>query len=139
MEVTSVLSIPDDELVFTFIRASGPGGQNVNKVATVAQLRFDVCSSSSLQVEVKERLVKLAGSRMTQDGVLVIEARRFRTQEQNRHDAEARLVALIQKALAQPKQRRPTRPGAAAQAKRVDTKKHRGTIKRLRQMPSDQD
>jgi ribosome-associated protein len=139
MEVTSLLSIPDDELVFTFIRASGPGGQNVNKVATVAQLRFDVCSSSSLQVEVKERLVKLAGSRMTQDGVLVIEARRFRTQEQNRHDAEARLVALIQKALAQPKQRRPTRPGAAAQAKRVDTKKHRGTIKRLRQMPSDQD
>ncbi len=139
MEITSALSIPDDELVFTFVRGSGPGGQNVNKVASVAQLRFDVRSSPSLQVEVKERLVKLAGSRMTQDGVLVIEARRFRTQEQNRHDAEARLVALILKALSKPKQRRLTRPGAAAKAKRIDTKKHRATIKHLRQIPSDQD
>jgi ribosome-associated protein len=139
MEITTTLTIPNDELVVTFIRASGPGGQNVNKVATAAQLRFHVFNSPSLPAEVKERLVKLAGSRLTLDGVLVIEARRFRTQEQNRHDAEQRLAALIQKALVIPKKRRPTRPGAAAKAKRVDTKKRRGTIKRLRRLISKND
>jgi ribosome-associated protein len=139
MEITTTLTIPDDELVVTFIRASGPGGQNVNKVATAAQLRFHVFNSQSLPAEVKERLVRLAGSRLTLDGVLVIEARRFRTHEQNRHDAEQRLAALIQKALVIPKKRRPTRPGAAARAKRVDTKKRRGTIKRLRRLISKND
>jgi ribosome-associated protein len=139
LQITPTLTIPDDELIFTFVRASGPGGQNVNKVATAAQLRFDVRNSPSLPAEVKERLARLAGVRMTLDGVLVIEARRYRTQEQNRLDARQRLVTLIQKALVRPKKRRPTRPSATAKAKRVDTKKRRGTIKRLRRVPSNHD
>jgi ribosome-associated protein len=133
MEITPSLSIPDSELSIDFIRASGPGGQNVNKVATAAQLRFDVRNSPSLTEEVKARLVRLAGSRITQDGILVIEAKRYRTQEQNRADAMLRLEALIQKALVRPKKRRPTRPTLASQARRVETKKKRGNVKRLRQ------
>ena len=117
----------------------GPGGQNVNKVATTAQLRFDVRNSPSLPAEVKERLVKLAGTRMTQDGILVIEAKRHRMQEKNCHDAQERLVTLIQKALESPRKRRPTRRNAAANAKRIDKKKHRAAIKRLRQVPSNHD
>lgn len=139
MKITHNLSILDDELFFTYVRASGPGGQNVNKVATAAQLRFNVRNSPSLPAEVKERLAKLAGTRMTQDGVLVIEAKRHRMQEQNRHDAQERLVTLIQKALESPVKRRPTRPNAAANAKRIDKKKHRAAIKRLRQVPSKHD
>jgi ribosome-associated protein len=134
LQITPSLAIPDDELIFSFIRASGPGGQNVNKVATAAQLRFDVKNSPSLPDEVKARLIRLTGKRMTSDGVLVIEAKRYRTQEQNRFDAEQRLAALIQKALVRPKKRRPTRPSAASQARRVEKKKIRGNIKRQRQM-----
>lgn len=139
MKITPNLSIPDDELVFIFFRASGPGGQNVNKVATAVQLRLDVRNSPSLPAEVKQRLVKLAGFRMTQEGVLFIEAKRYRAQEQNRHDAQERLAKMIQKALESPRKRRPTRPNAAANAKRIDKKKHRAAIKRLRQVSSNHD
>ncbi|MFA5872518.1 MAG: alternative ribosome rescue aminoacyl-tRNA hydrolase ArfB [Anaerolineales bacterium] len=133
LQITPTLSIPDDEMTCTFVRASGPGGQNVNKVATAVQLRFDVRNSPSLTEEVKARLVKLAGNKMTQDGVLVIEAKRYRAQEQNRSDAEQRLTTLIQKALFKPKRRRPTRPTMASQMRRVDSKKRRGAVKRIRQ------
>ena len=133
MEITPTLSIPDNELTFTFVRSSGPGGQNVNKVATAAQLRFDVSNSASLTVEVKERLAKLAGIRMTQGGILIIEARRYRTQEQNRADALLRLSALIQKASHCPRTRLATRPGLSARIKRVESKKKRGAVKKQRQ------
>lgn len=135
MKITSIHFIPDDEVVLTYIRASGPGGQNVNKVSTTCQLRFDIRNSHTLPLEVKERLLRLAGTRVTHEGVIVIEAKRYRTQEQNRQDAEARLVSLIQKALTRPKRRRPTQPSVAAKIKRIETKKRRGTIKRLRQSP----
>ncbi len=137
MEITPTLSIPDNELTITFVRASGPGGQNVNKVATAVQLRFNVRNSPSLAEDVKARLVKLAGNRMTQDGVLVIEAKRYRSQEQNRSDAELRLTVLIQKALIMPKRRRPTRPTAASRVRRVQAKKIRAEIKRQRQIKGD--
>lgn len=133
LQITPTLSIPDDELTCTFVRASGPGGQNVNKVATAVQLRFDVRNSPSLAEDVKARLVKLAGAKMTGDGVLIIEAKRYRAQEQNRADAELRLTALIQKALVKPKKRHPTRPTMASQMRRVDSKKRRGAVKRIRQ------
>jgi ribosome-associated protein len=137
LQITSTLSIPDDELTVTFIRASGPGGQNVNKVATAVQMRFDVFRSPSLTEEVKLRLVKLAGNKMTHDGVLVIEAKRYRAQEKNRSDAEQRLSALIQKALVRPKRRRPTHPTFASQVRRVESKKRKGEIKRLRRSTAE--
>lgn len=125
-------SIDDKELEFSFIRADGPGGQNVNKVATAVQLRFNVMNSPSLPDEVKTRLVKLGGKRMTQDGVLIIEAKRFRTQEKNREDALERFKRLVQKALEKPKARKRTKPSAASIAKRLEKKKQRGEIKRSR-------
>ena len=131
-EITPTLTIPDDELQFDYVRASGPGGQNVNKVATAVQLRFDILHSPSLSDEVRQRLVKLGGSRVTGDGVLVIDARRYRSQEKNRLDAIQRLVALIHKALEKPKLRRPTRPGITAKAARLADKKKRGEVKRIR-------
>ena len=138
IEVSSTVKIDDSELQLEFIRASGPGGQNVNKVSSAVQLRFDVRASPNLTVEVKERLVKLAGSRMTQDGVLVIEAKRYRSQEHNRLDAIQRLVVLIQKALERPEIRRKTRPSFSARAARGDEKKHRGAIKRTRREKTSQ-
>jgi ribosome-associated protein len=132
IEVTPALSIDENEIRVDLIRSSGPGGQNVNKVATAVQLRFDVLNSSSLSDDVKERLIRIAGKRMTSEGVLVLDARRFRSQERNRLDAVQRLVILVQKALVKPKIRRPTRPSLAAKAARINEKKKRGEIKRIR-------
>lgn len=140
IEITPGLGLNENEIQLDFIRSSGPGGQNVNKVASGVQLRFNVDASPSLPVEVKVRLRSIARNRITEDGELIIEAKRFRTQEQNREDAVARLVALISRATERPKPRKKTRPTAAAQAERVKEKKHRGAIKRLRRIaPSDQD
>lgn len=136
LEIAPDLQLDENELNYEFIRASGPGGQNVNKVATAVQLRFDVQSSPSLPETVKARLVKLAGKRITADGILLIEAKRYRTQEQNRQDAEKRMIKLIQQALKKPKPRKPTRPSAAARAKRLDEKKRRSELKRSRKSPS---
>ena len=138
IEITPTLSLDDNEVTLDFIRASGPGGQNVNKVATAVQLRFDLRNSPSLPADAKERLVKLAGSRMTDEGVLLIEAKRYRTQEQNRADALLRLTALIQKALLAPKRRRATRPTMASKTERLQSKKRRGEVKKLRRsLPSE--
>ncbi len=125
-------SIDEKELQWVFVQSSGPGGQNVNKVATAVQLRFDVAHSPSISEEVRKRLALLAGRRMTQDGLLIIEAKRHRTQEMNRQDALERLAELLQKAHEKPKTRRKTRPTLASQQKRLSLKKRRSEIKRLR-------
>lgn len=130
--VTPSLSVAEKEIEERFVRSSGPGGQNVNKVATAVQLRFDV-TASSLPDEIKQRLIALAGSRLTDEGVLVIEAREHRTQAQNREAARERLVTLIRRAAHQPKKRRPTKPGKAAREQRLASKKRRGAIKVRRQ------
>ncbi|MCC6146699.1 MAG: aminoacyl-tRNA hydrolase [Anaerolineaceae bacterium] len=132
IEVTPSVKIEENEIQYDFIRASGPGGQNVNKVASSVQLRFDIRNSPSLELEVKERLVKLAGNRVTEDGILIIEAKRYRTQEQNRFDATQRLVVLIREALEKPNIRKATRPSLTAKAARVGAKKRRGATKRIR-------
>ncbi len=138
--VTDTLTLDENEIQIDFVRASGPGGQNVNKVATAAQLRFDVRRSPSLPDGVRERLIRLAGRRITEDGVLIITAQRFRTQERNRQDALDRLVELIRRAAEPPKPRRKTRPTLAAKERRLDTKRQRGQTKRLRRsVPSAQD
>jgi ribosome-associated protein len=126
------ISIDDREISESFIRSSGPGGQNVNKLATAVQLRFDVRHSPSLSHEVRARLERLAGRRLTRDGVLVITAQRHRTQERNRDDALTRLIELIQAAAVRPTPRRPTRPTLGSKARRLEGKKRRGGIKALR-------
>lgn len=133
------ISIDERELEERFIRASGPGGQNVNKLATAVQLRFDARHSPSLRAQVRTRLERLAGRRLTREGVLVISAQRHRTQERNRQDALERLIALIQRAAVAPVPRRPTKPTAGARERRLQSKKHRGSIKDLRQVKSDMD
>src|SRR5499426_407501 len=133
IRISDRISIDEGELAETFIRASGPGGQNVNKLASAVQLRFDVRRSPSLPHDVRMRLERLAGSRLTRDGVLVITAQRHRTQERNREDALARLVDLIRRAAVPPTPRRPTRPTAASRARRLEAKKRRSSIKGLRQ------
>ncbi len=129
---TPSIHIPEDELQFQFKLASGPGGQNVNKVATAAELRFDVARSPSLPDVVRARLRKLAGSRVTQDGQLLITARRFRSQERNRQDAIERLVALIQQAAVAPRPRVKTKPSRAAKQRRMDEKRQVGEKKQGR-------
>src|SRR5947207_11123768 len=126
------ISLDERELEERFIRASGPGGQNVNKLASAVQLRFDVRHSPTLPEDVRARAERLAGRRLTRDGVLVITAQRHRTQERNRQDARDRLFALIRQAAVPPVPRRPTKPTKAARERRIESKKHRGNIKRGR-------
>lgn len=133
IRITDRISIDESELAETFVRSSGPGGQNVNKLNTAVQLRFDARRSSSLPNDVSVRLQRLAGRRLTNDGVVVIIAQRFRTQERNRADALKRLVELVRQAADPPKPRRPTKPTAASKARRLDSKKKRGAVKGLRQ------
>ncbi|MBD3347823.1 MAG: aminoacyl-tRNA hydrolase [Candidatus Eisenbacteria bacterium] len=132
MRVTRRILIDESELAEDFIRSSGPGGQNVNKVASAVQLRFDVASSPSLPEDVRRRLTRIAGNRMTKDGVLVIEAKRYRTQERNRKDARERLAALVRRAAVRPRKRRRTRPTRASRERRIKEKKQRGQRKRQR-------
>jgi ribosome-associated protein len=135
IEITPILFLGERELQFDFIRAAGPGGQNVNKVATAVQLRFNI-RESKLSDEVKTRLIRGAGRRVTSEGVLVIEAKRFRTQEQNKEDAIARLIGLVRKALVKEKPRRKTKPTKASKEERLKVKKRRADIKKSRQSKS---
>jgi ribosome-associated protein len=132
LQITPSISIDDSEIEERFVRASGPGGQNVNKVATAVQLRFDAGRSASIHDEVRARLTAIAGSRMTADGVLVIDARTFRTQAQNREAARERLVELLRRAAVRPKRRRKTRPSGASRLQRLDSKRRRANTKQGR-------
>ena len=132
IRVTRNIRINENELQYSFVHGSGPGGQHVNKVATVAQLRFDVKTSTSLPESVRVRLIRKAGKRMSGEGVLIISARRFRTQERNREDALERLIKLIRLAAEKPKPRKKTKPTKASRERRLDAKRRRGTVKRQR-------
>jgi ribosome-associated protein len=132
IQITKTLFIDDNDIQLDFILSSGPGGQNVNKVCTAVQLRFNVAQSKALSDEMRHRLIKIAGNKMTEDGILVIKARRFRSQDKNRKDAFKRLADLIRRAAVRPKARRRTKPSPAARQRRLTTKKKRGEIKRQR-------
>ena len=139
MKVTDDITIDDAELDERFVRASGPGGQNVNKVSTAVQLRFDAAASPALDARIRERLRAIAGTRMTAEGVIVIDARRHRTQAKNREDARARLSELLREAATPPKRRRKTRPTLASKDRRVETKKRRSETKVARgRVPRDE-
>jgi len=132
IHITRTITIDESEIQEYFVHASGPGGQNVNKVATAVQLRFDVANSRSLPEEVRTRLISLAGNRITEDGILIIDARRFRTQGRNREDATDRLVELIRNAAQRPKIRRKTRPTLASKIRRLESKRRVAESKRVR-------
>ena len=138
LEITDQISIAERELQFDFIRASGPGGQNVNKVSSAVQLRFDVANSTSLPEEARQRLAQIAANRINKDGVLILEASQFRTQEQNRQEAIARLVELVRRAAHKPRRRKKTRPSAASIERRLQEKRRRSQTKRLRRSDSYQ-
>jgi ribosome-associated protein len=138
INISPQIALDESEVQVDFVRASGPGGQNVNKVATAVQLRFDAANSPSLPDDVRRRLVRLAGSRATGDGVIVIDARRYRSQERNRQDAIERLVTLIQEAAREPRERRRTKPTAVEKQRRLETKRRQSEKKRLRRsIPKD--
>jgi ribosome-associated protein len=139
LQISRSICVAESELSERFIRSPGPGGQNVNKVETAVQLRFDVARSPSLPDDVRERLLRLGGRRIDSEGVLTIEAHRYRTRERNRADARARLVALITRAAARPKPRVPTRPTRASVERRLETKRKQSTHKRMRRAPSERD
>jgi ribosome-associated protein len=139
LQITPTLAIDESELEERFVRASGPGGQNVNKVATAVQLRFDVDRSPSLNDEIRSRLRAIAGSRITTEGVLVIDARTHRTQAENRDDARARLVDLLRRASVRPKRRRKTHPSAASKERRLTSKRTRSETKRGRRAVGRED
>ncbi|MFC1938159.1 alternative ribosome rescue aminoacyl-tRNA hydrolase ArfB [Chloroflexota bacterium] len=132
INITRTITIDESEIQEYFVRASGPGGQNINKVATTVQLHFDVANSRSLPEEVRKRLISLAGNRVTKDGILIIDARRFRTQGRNREDAIDRLVELIRNAALRPKIRRKTRPTLASKIRRLESKRRSAKSKRVR-------
>lgn len=139
LRCTPQIAIDEAELEESFVRASGPGGQNVNKLSTAVQLRFDVRRSRALPDAVAVRLMRLAGRRLTDEGVLLITAQRFRTQERNRADARERLAALVAEAAVPPKPRRATRPTLASKVRRLDGKTKRGAVKRMRGGPGDEE
>jgi ribosome-associated protein len=140
IRVTATISIDETEIQEDFIRASGPGGQKVNKVATAVKLRFDVANSPSIPDDIRERLIRVAGKRVTAEGVLVIDARRFRTQEKNRQDAVDRLGELIRRAVEKPRVRRKTKPTRESKKRRLEEKRRRGSTKRLRgSVPASED
>jgi ribosome-associated protein len=134
IEISHGLSINEKEFHCDFIRASGPGGQNVNKVSTAVQLRFDIKNSSSLPSDIRERLLKISGKRLTSEGIMIIASQRFRSQEQNRKDAVNKLIEIIRKASAKPKKRKKSSPSTTSIKNRIISKKQRGSIKSLRRI-----
>ncbi len=137
IRVTKHIDLDENEIEYSFVRASGPGGQHVNKAATAVQLRFDAANSPSLADDVRQRLIRLAGRQVTEEGVLIIDARRYRSQERNRRDATDRLLQLIRSAASRPKARRRTKPTRAARERRLQEKRRRSETKRTRRSPPE--